>query len=195
VPPHRVHEGRSGRRDRGANNWIGYVIHHDWVIHADADEILESPNGGESLREMIERLDGEGFDIIDCDEFIFVPFDDASEPQDFVNEMRHYYHFSPVGRTQHRAQRRANALLSWSATGGHALPLEGRKLAPERIRQRHYMGLSLDHLRSQYLGRVFAGEDLQRGWHYNRVPTSQGFIVKPDVSRLLNLVRHPAHAG
>jgi hypothetical protein len=159
----------------------------DWVIHTDADEILESPNESESLREMIERLDREGFDIIDCDEFVFAPVEDVSEPQDFVNEMRHYYHFSPVGRTLHRAQKRANARLSWSATGGHKLPLDGRKLAPERMRLRHYMGLSLDRLRSQYLGRVFAGEDLQRGWHHNRVPTTQGFVVKPDVSRLLNL--------
>ena len=159
----------------------------DWVIHSDADEILGSPNEGESLREMIERLDREGFDVIDCDEFVFAPIEDASEPRDFVNEMRHYYHFSPVGRTLHRVQRRANARLSWSATGGHTLPLDGRKLAPERIRLKHYIGLSLDHLRSQYLGRVFAGEALQRGWHYNRVATTQEFIVKPDVSRLLNV--------
>ena len=159
----------------------------DWVIHIDADEIFESPNEGESLREMIERLDKEGFDVIDCDEFVFSPIDDAFEPQDFINEMRHYYHFNPLGRTLHRAQRRANGPLSWSATGGHGLPLDGRKLAPERIRLRHYIGLSFDHLRSQYLGRVFSSEELQRGWHHNRVATTQEFIVKPDVSRLLNL--------
>jgi hypothetical protein len=159
----------------------------EWVIHADADEILESPNQGESLREMIERLDREGFDLIDCDEFVFAPVEDASEPHDFVNEMRHYYHFSPIGRTLHRAQRRANGPSSWSPTGGHQLPLDGRKLAPERIRLRHYIGLSLDHLRSQYLGRVFAGEELQRGWHYNRIATTQELIVKPDISRLLNV--------
>jgi hypothetical protein len=158
-----------------------------WVIHIDADEILESPNEGESLREMIERLNKEGCDVIDCDEFVFAPVEEVSEPRDFVNEMRHYYHFSPNGRTLHRAQRCANARLSWSETGGHQLPLDGRKLAPERIRLRHYIGLSLDHLRSQYLGRVFPGEELQRGWHCNRVPTTQGFIVKPDVSRLLNI--------
>jgi Sulfotransferase family/Glycosyl transferase family 2 len=159
----------------------------DWVIHNDADEILESSNEGESLREMIERLDREGFDVIDCDEFVFAPVEDASDPRDFVNEMRHYYHFSPVGRVLHRAQRSANARLSWSTTGGHKLPLDGRKLAPERIRLRHYIGLSLDHMRSQYLGRVFAGEELQEGWHHNRVPLTQEFIVKPDASRLLNV--------
>jgi hypothetical protein len=158
-----------------------------WVIHLDADEILESPVEGESLRGLIERLDGDGCDVIDCDEFVFVPFEDAAEPRDFVNEMHHYYHFSPKGRTLHRAQRCANARLSWSATGGHQLPLDGRKLAPEHIRLRHYIGLSLDHLRSQYLGRVFAGEELQQGWHHNRVPTTQEFITKPDVSQVLDL--------
>jgi Sulfotransferase family/Glycosyl transferase family 2 len=159
----------------------------DWVIHSDADEILESPNEGESLREMIERLDKAGFDIIDCDEFVFAPVEKASESQDFVNEMRHYYHFSPIGRTLHRAQRRASTPSKWSLTGGHKLSLVDQKLAPERIRLRHYIGLSLDHLRSQYLGRVFAGEELQRGWHYNRVATTQDFVVNPEISRLLNV--------
>jgi hypothetical protein len=159
----------------------------DWVMHIDADEILESPNEGESLREMIERLDREGFDVVDCDEFVFVPLEEASEPRDFVNEMRHYYHFSPVGRSSHRAQRLANSQFGWSATGGHRLRLDGRKLASERFRYRHYIGLSYDHLRSQYLGRVFAAEELQRGQHRKRVPTTLGFIVKPDLSRLFNV--------
>ena len=150
-------------------------------------KFFEFLDEGESLREMIERLDGEGFDVVDCDEFVFVPLEEASEPQDFVNEMRHYYHFSPVGRTLHRAQRLAGAGPAWSATGGHGLPLESRKLARERMRLRHYIGLSYDHLRSQYLGRVFAGEELQQGWHNNRVPTTREFIGKPEPSRLLNL--------
>ena len=101
--------------------------------------------------------------------------------------MRHYYHFSPTGRSLHRVQRQANADLTWSATGGHELPLGTRKLAPERIRLRHYIGLSLDHLRSQYLGRVFSAEDLQQGWHRNRVPITQEFVVHANPSQLLNV--------
>jgi hypothetical protein len=159
----------------------------EWIVHVDADEILESPNEGETLREMIERHDQEGFDVIDCDEFVFTPVEDALEPQDFIKEMCHYYYFSPVGRTLHRVQRRANAQWTWSESGGHTLSMDGRKLASERIRLRHYIGLSFDHLRSQYLGRVFASEELQRGWHQKRVPTTKEFIVKPDASRLMNL--------
>jgi hypothetical protein len=160
---------------------------HDWVIHADADEIMESSREGETLRSMIERLDAEGCDIIDCDEFVFVPGD--TEPSDFFGELRHYYHFAPVGRTLHRAQRLRNASLNWSRTGGHGLEIEGKKVAAEKIRLRHYIGVTFDHLKSQYLGRVFDGGELSQGWHNNRVATTPEFVVKPDRERLINLDR------
>jgi len=63
----------------------------DWVIHADGDEIFESPVEGENLRQMIERIDSAGFDVVDCDEFVFVPISESREPKDFVSELRSYY--------------------------------------------------------------------------------------------------------
>jgi hypothetical protein len=161
----------------------------DWLIHADADEVPESPRDGESLRGLIERLDPAGFDVIDCDEFVFVPCDneDNRVGGDFVASMRRYYHFAPKGRTLHRYLRRDSAAGGWSDTGGHGLRLADLHVAPEKVRLRHYIGLSIDHLRSQYLGRVFTGDELQRGWHGNRVPTTQDFVIAPRPDRLLNL--------
>lgn len=159
---------------------------HDWVIHTDADEIMESPLDGETLRGMIERQDRDGFDIIDCDEFVFVPQHDL-EPADFVGEMKSYYFFSPTGRTLHRVQRVRGAILDWSTTGGHQLSTSGRCVATEKIRLRHYIGLTFDHLKSQYLGRVFDGSELAKGWHRNRVPMTLDFIVKPDPTRLFDI--------
>jgi Sulfotransferase family/Glycosyl transferase family 2 len=159
---------------------------HDWIIHSDADEIMESSVSGESLRGMIERQHLGGFDVIDCDEFVFVP-PEIRESEDFVSELQTYYHFSPPSRRLHRAQSRRGQILDWSVTGGHELNLEGRSIAPEKIRLRHYLGVSFDHLNSQYLARVFDGEELTNGWHRKRVPTTPNFIVKPEPSRLLNI--------
>jgi hypothetical protein len=161
----------------------------DWIIHLDDDEILQSPREGESLRDMIERLDAEGFDVINCDEFMFVPVSESDKhaPDSFLDTMRHYYLFAPNGLTNHRIYRKSSGMPEWQQSGGHALDLSQRRLAPEKCRKRHYVGLSLDKLRSKYLSRVFDGEELRKGWHLNRVATSVDFIVPPPRDRLFHL--------
>ncbi|MCC5846733.1 MAG: sulfotransferase [Verrucomicrobia bacterium] len=162
---------------------------HDWVLHADGDEILESPVSGESLREMIERLHQTDAEVIDADEFVFVPTSDDEDysGSDFVSEMKLYYHFAPPGRTLHRCVRKSAATAAWFATGGHGATVNADRIPKEKIRLQHYVGLSLDDLRRQYLGRVFRGPELQKGWHLNRVATSPGFIVPPDPDQMLDL--------
>lgn len=49
------------------------------------------------------------------------------------------------------------------------------------------MGLSIDTLRRQYLGRVFSGSELKKGWHLNRVATTPQFIIPPGKSRMVDL--------
>ncbi|MEM9168730.1 MAG: sulfotransferase [Pseudomonadota bacterium] len=173
----------------------------DWIIHLDADEILESPVPGETLRAFVERADADGADAIDCDEFVFVPIDETEtfEGSDFVSEMRHYYHFQPPGRPLQRVFRANRLGPAWDSTGGHRAlgdtsrdqdaAAGGGRLAAEKLRHRHYIGLSLAHLQRQYLSRVFAAEELQRGWHLNRVSGSELFIKPPDKDRLFNLDR------
>lgn len=161
----------------------------DWVIHADGDEVMESPVEGESLREMIVRQNALGYDVIDCDEFVFVPRSEGYYPSDFVKGLTQYYHFSPPGRTLHRLQRNGNMVKPWSTGAGHRLQTEPGKVAPERVRLRHYMGLSMDHLRSQYLSRVFDGRELADRWHLNRVPITPEFIQRPPAERLFDLTR------
>lgn len=173
-----------------AKEEIARKLTADWIIHLDSDEIMESPREGESLRGMIERLSSENFDVIDCDEFVFVPKKaDDSEPLNFIDDLQDYYYFSPPGRSLHRVQRRVHAELNWSSTGGHRLPLLGRRLSSERIRLRHYIGVSFAHLQSQYLGRVFSADELMLGWHAKRVASSTQFVQQPDKEKLFNLSR------
>ena len=180
----------------------------DWVMHVDGDEIFEPPELTDvpirwferilpwtqareteqpRLRQFIEQCHHHGYDVIDCDEFVFVPNSDTDEPRDFVQGLRSYYYFAPPKRTLHRFQRVEGSLGGWAKTGGHRLDLKGRNLAPQRVRLRHYMGLSFDHLRAQYLGRVFSREDLLSGKHRKRVATTTEFIAHPDPKQLHNL--------
>jgi len=173
-------------------NEIIQTLRADWVIHIDADEIFESPRVGETLRGMIERTDAEGFDVINCDEFMFVPANESEDfhGTDFVATMRNYYLFSPPENPGHqRVVRLSTGVPEWYNTGGHRVDLAHRKLAPENLRKKHYVGLSLDALRGQYLARVFSVRELLRGGHYNRIATTPDFIIAPDNNRLFNLDR------
>lgn len=161
----------------------------DWFIHLDTDEILESPREGETLRAMIERHDKTNVSVIDCDEFVFAPHDEDENyiGCDYVRQMRRYYHFNPPNRKLQRVFRATCDVSMWQNSGGHAISLEAGLIAEERLRHRHYIGLSLDHLRQQYLGRVFSGSELVKGWHRNRVPMATDFIVAPPREKLFDL--------
>lgn len=167
---------------------IANKVPHDWIIHVDADEIMESPTEGESLREFIERMDRAGADLIECDEFVFLPTDETEHhsKDDFVETMRRYYYFAPK-RFMHRAIRTGTGPIDWAQSGGHNAGVYDRTVADERMRLRHYVGLSIDHLRQQYLGRVFGATELRKGWHRNRVATTPQFVVVPPSDRLLDL--------
>jgi hypothetical protein len=168
---------------------ISNSLEADWIIHADADEIFESSQEGESLREFIERSSSVGVDVINCDEFIFVPENEEADYHntDFIENMTSYYHFLRPGLALHRFMRTSSGKLDWDGTGGHRLVLNKRTLGKEHARKRHYIGLSLDHLRSMYFSRTFSSKGLLKGWHGNRVPTTPEFIIAPPTEKLFCL--------
>lgn len=59
---------------------IAGTLDADWLIRLDADEILHPYHQGESLREGITRLDAKGWDVINFDEFVFLPGDGRYVP-------------------------------------------------------------------------------------------------------------------
>lgn len=163
----------------------------DWIVHLDADEILESPKSGETLRGFVERIDRLGFDVIDGDDFVFVPTSANEEhgSRDFVETMRRYYFLSTPQRVSYRMARRVAGAPEWVATLSGGGKLFGQKLAPESVRVRRYLGLSQNHLQSQYLSPVFPANELIQGAHRDRVPTSEQFIQLPAVERTFDLDR------
>src|SRR5438094_945691 len=51
------------------------AIDADWILYVSADEVMHSYNAGETLSAAIERTDAAGFDVIDFNEFVFLPIE------------------------------------------------------------------------------------------------------------------------
>jgi Glycosyl transferase family 2 len=141
----------------------------DWIIHHDADEILHSFHEGETLQEAIARVDREGFNVVDFEEFVFLPLE-----QEYVIEcdgfqpMKTYYHFRPAAVPRlMRAWKRSGG-LSMTHSGGHALTGPSVAVAPKKMALRHYMFRNQSHAYSKYAERVFRSDELSRGWHRDR---------------------------
>ena len=144
-------------------------LDHDWLIHADADEWLQSPVPGETLLEGIERLDASGCDAINFEEFVFLPDDGGiREPLDCRREFLDYYFFAPGERRLMRAWRHRMG-YSNLGSGGHQLSGSEPKVAGQNFILRHYPVLSQAHAIEKYAHRKFADADIAKGWHHNRM--------------------------
>lgn len=160
----------------------------DWVIHADADELMQSPREGETLRDGIARHDAAGFNVIDFDEFVFLPLEgQLNTPNGSgLPSARHYYFFQPVPLRLMRAWK-GSAGLSMVEGGGHRLSGERIVLAPEQFILRHYPFHSAEHAATKYANRSFAPAELARGWHVNRVGQPPENFAFPAPSTLEHL--------
>jgi glycosyltransferase involved in cell wall biosynthesis len=148
---------------------VAQQVESDWFIHHDADEVLESPRAGESLREGIERVSAAGFNVINFDEFVFLPIGEGDdfEGRDFYAGIKHYYFFEPAPRRLMRAWKNRPGVMQ--AGGGHHVEGPDLRLDPENFILRHYLNLSLD---------------LAKGWHGNRLHVCAETLAFPAPDRL-----------
>jgi glycosyltransferase involved in cell wall biosynthesis len=158
---------------------------HDWLIHHDADEILQHKNEGLTLRNAIEEADERGYTVLNFEEFVFLP-----EPEkDYMNrnyytEMLRYYFFAPDINRLNRAWKR-KTLLSNIHSGGHRLEGPQMNISPENHILRHYIVLSQSHAFKKYLSRKFDNADLNKGWHGNRLSFTPENLILPAAGRHL----------
>lgn len=162
---------------------IASKIRTGWIIHQDADEILESCNPHETLRQAIERVDRTRANAINFDEFVFFPPDGESMAgRDFRDLARRYYFHEPAPLRLMRAWRADSGLVQTDA--GHRLSESGRVLHIESLDLRHYPFLSLEHARMKYSRRQFAAGDVERGWHLHRRDVAPEDMDFPAAERL-----------
>ena len=137
----------------------------DWFLHQDTDEWRLGPSPQSTLVEALEKVDREGYNAVDFDEFVFVPTRQAPDHDhpEFVRTMRHYYYFRP--RPQHRvnAWKRTKGPVDLLIEGGHRAAFPGRRIHPQPFVLRHYICLSRSHAVLKYCERRFSKEGLRRG--------------------------------
>jgi hypothetical protein len=152
-----------------AEREIGASLTHDWILHHDADEIMEHSQPGLTLRDAIEEADAQGYTALNFDEFVFLPEpgQDYSGRNYYAESLR-YYFFEPSKHRLNRAWKRT-ANLSNFQSGGHRLQGKDLSIAPANHILRHYITLGQEHAWRKYLNRSFDPRDLKHGWHSNRL--------------------------
>ena len=154
-------------------------LDHDWVVHLDTDEWLHSPVEGETLQQALSRLAAAGANAVNFEEFVLLPLN-----QDKPAE--HYYFFEPARQRLIRAWER-RCQFSNRRSGGHQLMQEGGVpllLAEENLVLRHRIVRNQADARSKYLNRRFQAEEVQKGWHSNRLRLSSRQLSFPDAAEL-----------
>jgi len=157
-------------------------LSHDWLVHCDADEILEHREPGKRLRDAIEEANQFECNAINFEEFTFIPEPNRDYAEhDYVAEMRRYYFFQIRKNWMHRAWKR-EAKLDNVAGAGHVLRGDGLRLSPYTHVMRHYIGLSQEHIWRKYLDRVFDPDEIARGWHRDRKALTREQLLLPGSS-------------
>jgi glycosyltransferase involved in cell wall biosynthesis len=142
---------------------------YDWIIHTDADEWLCSPFENKSFLEGIEQAHRAGYTCINFHEIVFAPLPGEDFYQeDYASKMTTYYFFQPTYPRLNRAWKREAGLMN-RHSGGHRLAGENLSVYPTDFFLRHYIVLSEHHAAAKYVGRTFSAEDLEKGWHGNRL--------------------------
>jgi hypothetical protein len=171
-----------------AKERLALRLEAEWIIHLDADEIMHSRRVGESLHDAIVRLAAEGANVINFDEFVFLPIDhdyvpNAAGPQ----RIRHYYFFEPEPCRLMRAWKR-RAGLSMSATGGHKLTGGDISLAAESLALRHYIFRSQEHAFCKYARRIYPEREVHElHWHRKRIKVPVERFLFPPAAALQRL--------
>jgi hypothetical protein len=162
----------------------------DWVIHLDVDEIMHSYHEEETLNQAITRVAHEGYNVIDFDEFVFLPIEEEYQnSNNGIPRLHWYYFFQPNTSRLMRARKRCSGLTALSPSdfgwgGGHRLYGNEIHLAKETFVLRHYIIRNREHAFTKYFRRVFSEAELAIGWHNNRIGYPRESYAFPSSDRL-----------
>jgi glycosyltransferase involved in cell wall biosynthesis len=186
----------------GSFDWAGLMqareraaraVDADWILFVSADEMMHSYRPGETLSAAIARIALDGWDVIDFNEFVFLPVGaDYVSDRAGLPPLQHYYFFEPHKPRLMRA-RRADLDVSHLAAGGHTFAGEFR-LAPESMALRHYIVRDQAHAFRKYRERLFRADEVERGWHRSRVGQAHAAFALPPPTALHRLDRPESRA-
>jgi glycosyltransferase involved in cell wall biosynthesis len=160
----------------------------DWLIHQDADEILQGPTAWGGLRHHIEQANSGGFNVLNFSELVMLPADPSRD--EILHNNRNYYFFEPKPMRLMRAWKRS-ANLSGGKSGGHTLEGNDVNVYPHRMLLKHFIVRNQEHAYEKYLHRTFSSADLERGWHGNRLKFTVDNLRIPTTGEHLHSLASP----
>ena len=165
-------------------------IDADWVLHQAPDEILHSYRAGERMIDAIGRIDAAGHDVIDFNEFVFLPIDhEYVVDHPGAQPLRWYYLHQPAPSRQMRLRRRA-LQLSWLDSGGHRLKGQPYKLAPETFALRHYLFRNQAHALTKFAERQYRQEEIDRvGTAIGSARRRSALLSRTGASLIISMIR------
>ena len=155
----------------------------DWGLLSGADEFLESPYRGLTLREAIQVEAEKGYNIIQFNNFEFYPTekDEHSSEKDVRKRLRHYTWHDDY---QYRCWKVYPGMTIHEAAGDIPKFPAGteNRVSPNKFVMRHYKIRSYEHgLRKVFAERLqrYSPELLKKGWHvhYRRFRTEREYFV------------------
>ncbi|MFO0566305.1 MAG: glycosyltransferase family 2 protein [Polyangiaceae bacterium] len=163
---------------------LAATLAYDWVIHADADELRESPWPGVPLGPAVGAVDRLGYNAIDFALFQFRPVHDDFVPGgDLRSAFTHYElprHFDIL---QVKCWKNTGP-VALVPSGGHEAAFDGRNIFPLRFVLRHYPIRSQSHgMRKVFRERCPRFIESEHGrWHlqYDDITPETNFIRSPD---------------
>ncbi len=165
----------------------------DWVLFVSADEIMHSYVQDELLSDSIRRVAATGADVIDFNEFVFLPIERNYQADiEGHQALSCYYFFEPTSPRLMRARKRTIS-VSHLKTGGHTLEGTDFKLANESFALRHYIFRDQQHAFQKYQERTFSKDELAKGWHQNRHQLGRNQFRLPTKEMLKSLSEPSDH--
>jgi glycosyltransferase involved in cell wall biosynthesis len=182
-------------RDKGVYHWesilarkeeVAEALDADWCIHADVDEFRLPTRPGLTLAAALQDVDRGGYNAVNFFEFCFIPTRQSPDHEhvDFQRTMRRYYPFEPRSNNQVRAWKKQDSRVDLASSAGHRVQFPRMRLYPEAFPMRHYLCLSINHLKRKYGDRIFDKIELRRGWHGWRSCIDPDLVTFPDESEL-----------
>lgn len=161
---------------------ISCKLNYDWYINADADEMRYSPWVGCTLSEGIERVDSEGYNLINFALFNFELTEDESKTGSIENKLNYYSPAEVFNTLQVRAWRKCQD-INLVDSAGHYAKVAQPKVYPVRFILKHYPVRSIEQAREKILkNRIkrFSPAEKKIGWHvqYDHLKDAEAFDSK-----------------
>jgi len=158
----------------------------DWCYLNDADEFRLSPRPGETMRQGLERVASEGYNVIDHHVYAFFPTDDGYMGGDPQRYIRYFDETEDMLCKSHIPQQKCwrNIGRVSLEAGGHRAEILGKLVYPEKFVMKHYPfrtnAQAAGRIRTR-LERRCKAEHKERKWgvHYDSLIGQQEFTRDP----------------